>query len=1801
LSMQVVARARAAGLVCRPRDIFVEQTVARLARVAGVAEGGGGPVDEGIGAVLGTPIMRWLAEVEGPVDQFNQTVVVQAPHGVTEADVVVLVQALLDRHAMLRLRLEDDGAGAWSMQVLEAGSVDARSCLQRVEALSEDAVIRARSRLNPAAGKVLSALWAASTGQLVLMIHHLAVDGVSWRIVLEDLNIGWAQHRAEQPIVLPVTGTSFARWAEFLDKHARSSKVVEKAQMWRQVAATPAALPAVQPVDTYETAGRLSMSLDDAETTRMLLGEVPAAFHAGIHEILLISFALAMTEFLGTGADPIAIDVEGHGRHEELAPGVDLSRAVGWFTTKYPVALTAGGLTWAQVVAGDAELGAVIKDAKEQLRALPDGITYGMLRYLNAEVDLEGSDPPIGFNYFGRMGGPADVSGDGWGISPDGLWITQAATAIPMPLMHTVDLNAGTVDTETGPRLQANWTWARSALDEGQIARLSRLWFDALAGICAHVRRGGGGLTPSDIAPARLSQHQIDELQQHHAVADILPLSPLQQGLLFHARTAQVSADDLYAVQLNIAVTGALDPYRLRDAVHTVVKRHPHLVARFCPQFDEPVQIIPADPGPPWRYIYLTGTSDAEVDRQIEQVCAAERAAVCELNGEPAFRVALVRISADRHRFVLTNHHIVVDGWSLPILMGEIFSSYHGQPLGPAGSYRRFVTWLADRDLDAAHSAWAEVLNGFDAPALVSPGHPLSGNRGVASFGLPAEITDAVGALARSCQTTVNTVLQGAYAQLLCWLTGQHDVAFGTTVSGRPADLVGAESMVGLLINTVPVRARITPTTTAIDLLEQLRSTNNRTLEHQHLALSEIHRITGHDQLFDTLLAYENYPVDAAALAANGEMAIGDIVRHESTHYPLTVQVLPGSELGLRVEFDTGVFDRSDIETLIDRLHWVLAAMASAPNRRLSAIDLLGSDGDARLKELGNQAASLQSAPQRVSVPALFAAQVARSPEAVALVCGERTWTYLELDESANRLAQLLAARGAGPGNCVAVLFKRSAEAIVAILGVLKTGAAYLPIDPAVPAARIGFMVADAAPIAAVTAAGLADRFDGHDLPVIDVNDPVIDGQPGTAPPVPAPDDIAHIIYTSGTTGAPKGVAITHQNVAQLLDSFGAGLPSGQVWTQCHSYAFDFSVWEMWGALLHGERLVVVPEEVVASPVDFHDLLVAQRVNVLTQTPSAVGALSPEGLESTALLIGGEPCPADVVDRWAPGRLMVNAYGPTETTVYAAMSAPLAAGSGTPPIGSPVSGAALFVLDGWLRSVPAGVVGELYVAGWGVACGYVSRAGLTASRFVACPFGAPGTRMYRTGDLVRWRADGQLDYVGRADQQVKIRGYRVELTEIQAALSALDGVAQAVVVAREDRPGEKRLVGYVTGTIDLAEARAALSERLPGYMVPTLVSLEALPLTPNGKVDVRSLPAPGHTAGQYRAPSTPAEETLARIYADVLGIDRVGVDDSFFDLGGDSISAMRVIAAVNATMDADFAVPALFEAPTVRTLSHRLQTHTASTQEVLPLQHLKGGSGTPLFCVHPAGGVSWPYQVLGNHLDCPIIGIQQITRPEELEPQSIRDMAKSYADRIQSVDPDGPYNLLGWSYGGVIAHELAVELRQRERVTNLFLLDAQPIIDSSMALRDYALDEAQIVKEILQFYGVTTPEPNESLSYEQIEDLIRHHEAIELSRHKDLLNLLVQNLNTNLAFYRAHQPGVLDGDVTVFAAAREDSDRGTHLRQSWRPYAAGDITVYEVDCTHNEMLTTESTGMYGKELKRLLDVDLARRDGSLGH
>lgn len=1403
LAMQVAARARAAGLACRPRDVFVEQTVARLAQTVTVTDDADDVVDEGMGSVPATPIIRWFAGIEGPVDEFNQTLVLQAPHGATGDDAVMLLQALLNRHAMLRLRVGADG----TLSVPEADSVDARDCVVDVGELSEAAVAAARRRLNPGAGVMVSALWVGPSRQLVLIVHHLAVDGVSWRILLEDINIAWAQHRAGQPVELTTTGTSFQRWATLLSEYAHHPDVRAQAAAWQRAASVPAALPAADPdVDTYATAGRLSVTLD-AEHTRALLGEVPAAFHAGVQDILLIGFALAVTEFLGIGGSPVGIDVEGHGRDEDIADAVDLSRTVGWFTAKYPVSLAMRELSWSQITSGDEALGAVVKAAKEQLRAQPAGLTYGLLRYLDDDIDLDGAEPSIGFNYLGRLGFP-QIAGveELWRLGRDEL--SLAGAAAPLPLFHTVELNAGTVDTDAGPQLQADWTWATSVLDDAELNRLSRLWFEALAGICAHVRAGGGGLTPSDIAPARLGQQQIDQLQQQYRVADILPLTPLQQGLLFHSSTAHERADvaaEMYSVQLDFTLTGALDPQRLRDAVQRTVNRHPHLAATFSQQFDEPVQVILAEPEIAWQFLDFGATGVLDED-EIQRLCAAERVAVGDLAGEPPFRALLIRIAEDRHRFVLTNHHIVLDGWSLPILLREIFAGYAGHRLPPAASYRKFITWLADRDLDAARAAWGEVLAGFDTPTLVGPQDRLQdrlgrGQRGFASFEVPAETTRALSDLARSCQTTVSTVLQGAWAVLLSSLTGRHDVAFGTARSRLgQLDVGDTESMVGLLINTVPVRANLTAGTTVTGLLDQLQTAHNDTLDHQHLALGEIHRVAGHDQLFDTLFVYENYPVEAGMSVGVDDLAIAEFANREFNHYPLTVEAFPGDELGLHIEYDTEVFTEAGIASLIGRLGRLLVAMTEDPARKLLSINLLD---EAEQDELRRWSGAGVQAPIGLG-PELLAAAVAVDPDAVAVIDGVRSLTYRELDEASNRLARLLIENGVGPERAVGVAMDRCAELVVAWWAVLKAGGVYVPVDRTHPVERIATVLDSVAATCVLTRD--TDQMGGAgSRPVLraDVDlsgfraEPITDGE---RPAPLAVDNTAYVIFTSGSTGEPKGVAVSH---AGLLGAAAAQRDSYELTAEARvlmvaAPTFDASLFEMLMATGAAAALVVAPRDVYAGEA-LVDLMQHHRVSATLLTPTVVASLDRSRLDGlTTLITGGEACPEELVQAWAPGRRMFNAYGPSESTIWAT-GTPLTPGRPV-NIGRPIAGTRTLVLDAQLNPVPPGVTGELYLAGPAVALGYVGRPTLSAERFVANPPGGQsdsGGRMYRTGDLARWNADGTLDYLGRADTQIKLRGQRIELGEIESALLACPQVSQAAATVHHGTGGAQ-LVGYIT-------------------------------------------------------------------------------------------------------------------------------------------------------------------------------------------------------------------------------------------------------------------------------------------------------------------------------------------------------------------------------------------------------------------
>ncbi|WP_301127906.1 non-ribosomal peptide synthetase, partial [Streptomyces cacaoi] len=1019
------------------------------------------------------------------------------------------------------------------------------------------------------------------------------------------------------------------------------------------------------------------------------------------------------------------------------------------------------------------------------------------------------------------------------------------------------------------------------------------------------------------------------------------------------------------------------------------------------------------------------------------------------------------------------------------------------------------------------------------------------------------------------------------------------------------------------------------------ELLAQVRERSLDAFTHQDVPFDALVdrlnpvRTRAHHPLVQTLFAWQNVslpdlspdgleitPLRADTRTARMDLTFALRERFDDSGRPRGI--------GGVVEYRTDVFDAATVERMVARWQRLLSTMCADAELPVRAVDLLDEEEHARLDALGNRAV-LEEPPADPSIPELFAAQVRSRPGETALVYEGRSWTYREVDEESTRLARLLADRGVAAGDVVALLLPRSEWTVLAVLAVLKLGAAYLPVDAAHPDERVRFVLGDAAPVAVVTTAGLAHRVAAAGVPVVDVADPAAAGLPTEPLPHPDPRHIAYLIYTSGTTGTPKGVALTHANVTQLFAPSGREfVPApGQVWSLFHSYAFDVSVWETWGALLHGGRLVVVPEDVVHSATDFHRLLVDEQVTVVNQTPSALEMLSPEGLEGVrAVVLGGEACSAELVDRWAPGRFMINGYGEAET-FYASMSAPMRPGEGA-PIGTPVPGDALFVLDGGLRRLPVGVVGELYVAGRSVGLGYRGRGGLTASRFVACPFGAPGARMYRTGDLVRWNARGELEYVGRVDDQVKVRGFRVELGEVEAALGEVAGVERAAVVVRDTEAG-RQLVGYVVpaagegpeGRLEGAAVRGELAARLPDYMVPAVVMVVAdFPLTVNGKLDKRALPEPEFTGGVYRAPSSPDEEILAALFARVLGLPRVGVDDSFFDLGGNSLSAMRVIAAVRETFDSAIGVRALLEAPTVRGLGRQLHSWS-DADEITELARLTQGPGEPLFCVHPGGGVGWSYRALGTVLKRPVVGIQQTTGTDE-RPGSVREMAEHYADLVQSVQREGPYDLLGWSFGGLVAHQVAVALERRgARVRRLVLLDAAiagPGVDRSA---EEEFDEADVLR---YFVSRQAEQPEQAERAEQAEQARQPEPGEQTGQAGEagetgqagqvagdgivervgsrvatgavvppawLIRHVVHNLRFNTRLWHGHTPEVFSGDAVVFKAAATRMDAG--YSDDWTPFVAGSVEEHTVDCAHNDILSPAVLDTYGDRLKAAMD------------
>jgi amino acid adenylation domain-containing protein len=1043
---------------------------------------------------------------------------------------------------------------------------------------------------------------------------------------------------------------------------------------------------------------------------------------------------------------------------------------------------------------------------------------------------------------------------------------------------------------------------------------------------------------------------------QNQDVESFYPLSPLQQGLLFHSLSEPDSG--MYFNQTAMELRGDLNEDALRAAWQQAVDEHPILRTFFVWEgVESPVQVVRKKAQMP---LVVVDWSDRDETQQATALDALRREDLhkgFDLSKAPLVRATLIQRSTDTWCLFWSFHHILMDGWSMFRVLDQVFGAYdalcRGETYSPEPSrpYRDHIVWLNQQSLPAAETFWTRNLAGFSAPtALISEPGELQKDHG--EDGFTAEVLHLDGAASAALQEfaakqhiTLNTLLQGAWALVLSRYSGEEDVLFGAVVSGRPAALEGVEAMVGLFINTLPMRVHAPQSEQVLTWLQRVQAEQAELREYDYSPLVEIQgwsEVPREDPLFRSIFLFENYKKDTPLEQLCQSLEIGEVQWFERHNFPLAAVAIPGKEFMLRIIYQTDMYSSQTIARMLG--HWknLLQSMVAHPDRTLGELAMVTETERQQLLVDWNQTAS--EYPREACVHHLFEEHAALKPDAVALVLGDERLSYGELNRSANRLAHHLIRLGVGPEVVVGLCLDRSTDLIVALLGILKAGGAYLSLDPEYPKERLKHMLRDTrAPVLLTQERLLAELPDNDALVVcMDTDREAIGSESDQNPETGgSAEQLAYVIYTSGSTGLPKGTLIPHRAVVRLVRNTNfAQFDASEVFLQFASVSFDASTLELWASLLNGARLVLFPTR-HASLEELGQVIQEHGVTTLWLTAGLFHQMVEEHVEGLQglrqLVAGGDVLSVSHVKQalaQIEGCRVINGYGPTENTTFTCchpMTDPEALGQ-TVPIGRPIANTTVFILDGQLRPVPIGVIGDLYTGGDGLARGYLNQPELTAERFIESPFGEqPGDRLYQTGDRARYLADGTIEFFGRGDSQVKLRGYRIELAEIETVLSEHEAVRDVVVAAREDTPGDKRLVAYVIGAaVDQApEAnvlRAFLNQKLPDYMIPSaFVTLEQFPLTANGKVDRKALPAPEmdrSQAGQsYSPPGSELEKAIAQIWQTVLKVDEVGTHDNFFDLGGHSLSLIRVHVAIQRHLDRKIPMVEMFRFPTVGALA----------------------------------------------------------------------------------------------------------------------------------------------------------------------------------------------------------------------------------------------------------------------------------------
>ncbi|AOX02677.1 hypothetical protein BJP34_27440 [Moorena producens PAL-8-15-08-1] len=1553
LSILVVSRAKNAGIQITPQQLFLHQTIAELARVATT----GVSINAQQGLVTGvaplTPIQKsFFAQNKQEPHHYNQSVLLEIPNHLDPEFIKIAIGKLLEHHDALRLRFPD-GASEYQQNNLSLDHnvpfdlVDLSSTPEEEQAviLSKIATDYQRS-LNLEDGPIMQVvrfnLGQDRSARLLIIIHHLAVDGVSWRIVLSDLATIYQQLTEQQPIQLSPKTTAFIDWADKLNNYAQSEILLKELdywlnQPWSKITPLPNDYRHPNSENTIGSAGYVSRELSVEETTA-LLGSVNQAYNTQINDILLSGLVLSLAQWSGNST--IVIDLEGHGR-EELFADVDLSRTVGWFTTVFPVLLQLTSLN---------QPAEVIKSIKEQLRAIPNrGIGYGLLRYLcqDTTVNQQLQTIPtaeISFNYLGQF--DQVQSQTGWKFASLSTGLNQSEK---QHRDHLLDVSGLVLEG----KLTINWIYSSNVHSRGTVEKLANSYHKTLRSILEHCQlEEAFGYTPSDFPLAQLNQVELDELLaviKTKNIAEIYPLSPMQQGMLFHSLYAPDSG--VYFEQMTFKLKGNLKVAALRESWQLVVDRYSTLRTFFVwENRSTPLQVVLKQVELPWSNLDWRDLSATEQQQQLSQMLSTQRESGFQLNLAPLMSCTLIQLSDETYQLLWSYHHLLIDGWCLSIIFKEVFSFYEAKLTGKTGNlptprpYRDYIAWLSEQDQETASKFWRETLVGFSAPTpLVVDKHPYQNPQPNSDYQelelrLSDQVSGQLESVARQHYVTLSTLVQGAWALLLSRYSGDEDVVFGVTVSGRSASLDGLETMVGLFINTLPLRLQVSPGDKLIDWWQQIQQLMSQLQTYCYTPLVEIQgmsEVPGGIPLFESILVFENYPVDSSLLNNKSWLELEEIKSFEKTNYPLTVIAVPGEQLSIKIIYDPVRFDEDTIRRMLGHLQTIFSAIVENPQQVVSELPLLSERERHQLLVEWNDTASAY--PTDKCIHQLVEEQVEKTPDAIAVVFDQEQLTYRQLNQRANQLAHHLLSLGVGPEVLVGICVERSIQMVVGLLGILKAGGAYVPLDPNYPPERLSYMLADSGVEVLLTQQSLLESLPSHTAQVVclDSDWEAIEQHSGENLDVGVTsDNLAYVIYTSGSTGQPKGVAIEHHSPVALChwskQTFTTSEMSGVL--AATSICFDLSVFELFVTLSNGGRVILAQ-----NALDITNLDTASEITLINTVPSAIAELlRVEGIppQVQTVNLAGEPIQNQIVQQLYQHQtieFVYNLYGPSEDTTYSTQAKLVQGATEAPSIGRPIANTQVYILDSHLQPVPIGVPGLLYIGGDGLARGYLNRPELTKQKFITNPFSSSfSQRLYKTGDLARYRSDGNIEFLGRIDNQVKIRGFRIELGEIEAVLSTHPQIQQTVVIATEDIPGNKRLVAYSVSeeeSLSTKQLREFLKEKLPDYMVPSaFVTLDTLPLTPNGKVDRFALPAPDAAFSQssdFLAPKTESQILIASLFAEILSLhpESISLDDSFFELGGHSLLATQLMFRIREAFEVNLSLRALFDYPSVSDLA----------------------------------------------------------------------------------------------------------------------------------------------------------------------------------------------------------------------------------------------------------------------------------------